>query len=80
VGYPWYDECIAMVKVTTGVFGRDPEDWDLRVDLSFGPAADYQLEVWPAAGESIGAECDPSLLRVLLPEQDFVVWRCLPDA
>ena len=46
VGYPWYDECIAMMKVTTGVFGNDPKDWDLKVDVSFGPAADYQLEVW----------------------------------
>jgi predicted TIM-barrel fold metal-dependent hydrolase len=46
VGWPWYDECVAMMKVTTGVFGENPEDWDLRVDLSFGPAADWQLEVW----------------------------------
>ena len=34
------------MKVTTGVFGGDPADWDLRVDLSFGPPSDYQLEVW----------------------------------
>src|SRR5215204_1872312 len=46
VGYPWHDECIAVMKVTTGVFGNDPKDWDLKVDVSFGPAADYQLEVW----------------------------------
>jgi hypothetical protein len=32
--------------VTTGLFGQDPEDWDLKVDVSFGPPADYQLEVW----------------------------------
>src|SRR5215210_4119687 len=24
VGYPWYDECIAVMKVTTGLFGQDP--------------------------------------------------------
>jgi uncharacterized protein len=46
VGWPWYDECIAMLKVTTGVFGQDPENWDLRVDLSFGSPTDWQLEVW----------------------------------
>ncbi|MDP9486760.1 MAG: amidohydrolase family protein [Actinomycetota bacterium] len=46
VGYPWYDECIAMMKVTSGLFGQDPSAWDLKVDVSFGPAADYQLEVW----------------------------------
>ena len=37
VGRPWYDECIAMAKVTTGLFGQNPEDWDLKLDLSFGP-------------------------------------------
>jgi uncharacterized protein len=46
VGWPWYDECIAMLKVTTGVFGSDPKDWDLKVDLSFGSPNDWQLEVW----------------------------------
>ena len=35
-----------MLKVTTGVFGQDPENWDLRVDLSFGSPTDWQLEVW----------------------------------
>ena len=30
----------------TGVFGSDPADWILKVDISFGPAADYQLQVW----------------------------------
>ena len=35
-----------MMKVTTGLFGQEPENWDLKVDLSFGPAADWQLEVW----------------------------------
>jgi predicted TIM-barrel fold metal-dependent hydrolase len=46
VGWPWYDECIAMLKVTTGLFGQNPEDWDLKVDLSFGSPTDWQLEVW----------------------------------
>lgn len=45
-GWPWHDECVAMMKVTTGLFGQDPEGWDLKVDLSFGAAADWQLEVW----------------------------------
>ena len=34
------------MSVTTGVFGEDPADWDLRVDLSFGSPTDWQLEVW----------------------------------
>jgi predicted TIM-barrel fold metal-dependent hydrolase len=46
VGWPWYDEGVAVMSVTTGVFGEDPADWDLRVDLSFGSPADWQLEVW----------------------------------
>jgi predicted TIM-barrel fold metal-dependent hydrolase len=46
VGWPWYDEGVAVLSVTTGVFGEDPADWDLRVDLSFGPPTDWQLEVW----------------------------------
>jgi uncharacterized protein len=45
VGWRWYDECVAVMSVTTGVFGQDPADWDLRVDLSFGPPTDWQLEV-----------------------------------
>ena len=46
VGWPWYDEGVAVMSVTTGVFGEDPADWDLRVDLSFGSPTDWQLEVW----------------------------------
>jgi predicted TIM-barrel fold metal-dependent hydrolase len=46
VGWPWYDECVAVMSVTTGVFGGDSENWDLRCDLSFGPPSDWQLEVW----------------------------------
>jgi uncharacterized protein len=46
VGWPWYDEGVAVLKVTAGVFGQDPENWDLRVDLSFGAPTDWQLEVW----------------------------------
>jgi hypothetical protein len=30
VGWPWYDECVAVMSVTTGVFGQDPAAWDLR--------------------------------------------------
>jgi uncharacterized protein len=45
-GWPWHDECVAVLKVTTGLFGDVPESWDLKVDLSFGPPSDYQLEVW----------------------------------
>jgi predicted TIM-barrel fold metal-dependent hydrolase len=46
LGWPWYDEGVAVLKVTTGVFGQDPENWDLRCDLSFRPPTDWQLEVW----------------------------------
>jgi len=34
-----------MLKVTTGVFGSGPKDWDLKVDLSFESPSDWQLEV-----------------------------------
>ena len=37
VGWPWYDEGVAVLNTTTGVFPEDPADWDLRWDLSFGP-------------------------------------------
>ena len=46
VGWPWHDEGVAVLKTTTGIFGQNPADWDLRVDLSFGAPTDWQLEVW----------------------------------
>jgi uncharacterized protein len=49
VGWPWYDEGVAVMSVTTGVFGNDPKDWDLRCDLSFGAPNDWQHPIHPSA-------------------------------
>jgi hypothetical protein len=57
VGWPWYDEGVAVMKVTTGVFGQDPAGWDLRVDLSFGSPTDWQLEVWQHCIDTLPPRC-----------------------
>ena len=49
VGWPWYDEGVAVMSVTIGVFGNDPKDWDLRCDLSFGAPNDWQHPIHPSA-------------------------------
>ena len=49
VGWPWYDEGVAVMSMTIGVFGNDPKDWDLRCDLSFGAPNDWQHPIHPSA-------------------------------
>ncbi len=71
VGWPWYDECVAVMKVTTGRFGEDPADWDLRTDLSFGPPTDWQLEVWQ--------HCIDTLPPQMLMYGTDVFWPCEPE-
>jgi predicted TIM-barrel fold metal-dependent hydrolase len=46
VGWPWVDECIAVLKIGARFLRIDPADWGLKVDLSFGPPGDWQLETW----------------------------------
>lgn len=49
VGWPWQDECLAVLDMETFLFGPDPKDWALVADLSFGSPADWQLETWQKA-------------------------------
>jgi uncharacterized protein len=53
VGWPWHDECIAVLNVETTVMGQDPANWDLKTDLSFGSPADWQLDVWQRAIDTL---------------------------
>jgi hypothetical protein len=46
VGWPWVDECIAVLKIGARFLRIDPAEWSLKVDLSFGPPGDWQLETW----------------------------------
>jgi predicted TIM-barrel fold metal-dependent hydrolase len=46
VGWPWVDECIAVLKIGARFLRIDPAEWGLKVDLSFGPPGDWQLETW----------------------------------
>ncbi len=43
VGWPWIDECLAVLSMETELHGQDAERWQLRADLSFGPPDDWQL-------------------------------------
>src|SRR3712207_1528459 len=36
VGWPWVDECIAVLKIGARFLRIDPADWGLKLDLSFG--------------------------------------------
>ena len=45
-GWPWVDECIAVLKIGARFLRIDPAEWGLKVDLSFGPPGDWQLETW----------------------------------
>jgi uncharacterized protein len=71
VGWPWYDECVAVMSVTRGVFGQDPASWDLRCDLSFGPPTDWQLEVWQ--------HCIDTLPPQMLMYGTDTFWPCKPE-
>jgi hypothetical protein len=58
-------------EVTTGRFGGDPADWDLRTDLSFGSPTDWQLEVWQ--------HCIDTLPPQMLMYGTDVFWPCEPE-
>ncbi|HEY0584017.1 MAG TPA: amidohydrolase family protein [Chloroflexota bacterium] len=49
VGWPWVDECLAVLAQETLFEGNDPSRWQLRADLSFGPPEVWQLETWQKA-------------------------------
>jgi hypothetical protein len=37
VGWPWHDECIAVLNIGSQFMRIAPEEWGFKVDLSFGP-------------------------------------------
>ena len=52
-GWPWVDECIAVLEMERQIHGDDPSAWQLRVDLSFGPPSDWQLSSWQHAIDAL---------------------------
>lgn len=46
MGWPWVDECLAMLLMEMQIKGQEPKGWDLRADLSFGAPDGYQLDMW----------------------------------
>jgi predicted TIM-barrel fold metal-dependent hydrolase len=56
LGWPWVDECIAVLAQETLFEGSDPSQWQLRTDMSFGPPADWQLESWQKAIDTLPHE------------------------
>jgi predicted TIM-barrel fold metal-dependent hydrolase len=53
LGWPWIDECIAVLAQETMFEGGDASKWQLRADMSFGPPADWQLESWQRAIDTL---------------------------
>ena len=56
LGWPWIDECIAVLDMETNIHGSDPKNWQMRADLSFGPPDDWQLRSWQEAIDSLPHE------------------------
>jgi predicted TIM-barrel fold metal-dependent hydrolase len=71
VGWPWHDECIAVLNIGSKFMQIDPEEWGFKVDLSFGTPADWQLEVWQRSIDTLPTE-------MLLYASD-VFWPCEPE-
>jgi predicted TIM-barrel fold metal-dependent hydrolase len=71
VGWPWVDECIAVLKIGARFLRIDPAEWGLKVDLSFGPPGDWQLETWQRVLNNLPLEtpCYAS----------DVFWPCEPE-
>jgi uncharacterized protein len=55
-GWPWITECIAIMNAERRFHGSSPQDWQMRADVSFGAAADWQLELWQGALDTLPAE------------------------
>ena len=43
LGWPWVDECLAVLGMETIFKGPDPQNWQLRADVSFGMPDAWQL-------------------------------------
>ncbi len=71
VGWPWHDECIAVLNIGSNFMHMDPDEWGFKVDLSFGPPADWQLQVWQRSIDTLPTE-------MLLYASD-VFWPCEPE-
>jgi predicted TIM-barrel fold metal-dependent hydrolase len=71
VGWPWHEECIAVLNIGSNFVQMDPEEWGFKVDLSFGPPADWQLEVWQYSIDTLPTD-------MLLYASD-VFWPCEPE-
>jgi predicted TIM-barrel fold metal-dependent hydrolase len=74
VGWPWVDECIAVLKIGARFQALAPADWGFKVDVSFGPPDDWQLETWqraldtlppstPCYGSDVFWPCEPEEYR-----------------
>ena len=46
VGWPWHDECIAVLYIGSKFMDMAAAEWGFKVDLSFGAPSDWQLDVW----------------------------------
>jgi predicted TIM-barrel fold metal-dependent hydrolase len=53
IGWPWVDECVAVLAQETMFEGSDESKWQLRADMSFGPPADWQLDSWQKAIDTL---------------------------
>ena len=53
LGWPWVDECIAVLNMESNIHGSDPANWQFKADLSFGPPDDWQLSSWQRAIDSL---------------------------
>ncbi|HEX6555155.1 MAG TPA: amidohydrolase family protein [Ktedonobacteraceae bacterium] len=74
LGWPWVDECIAVLNMESNIHGNDPANWQFKADLSFGPPDDWQLSSWQRAVDSLPQSmlCYGSdLFWPLPPEQYF---------
>jgi predicted TIM-barrel fold metal-dependent hydrolase len=71
VGWPWHDECIAVINIGSKFMRSDPDEWGFKTDLSFGAPADWQLEVWQRSIDTLPPD-------MLLYASD-VFWPCEPE-
>nr|BBH86394.1 hypothetical protein KTC_11450 [Thermosporothrix sp. COM3] len=53
LGWPWVDECIAVLNMETNIHGTQAQHWQMKADLSFGPPDDWQLSSWQRAIDSL---------------------------
>jgi uncharacterized protein len=53
LGWPWVDECIAVLNMESNIHDSDPTNWQFKADLSFGPPDDWQLSSWQRAVDSL---------------------------